>query len=119
MINKLAKHCLQNKRIAFLKKDYFAIDKDSNGDGDFKIKTNRERITTKRFIKQEKKERMPIFKCSCGVEILVIPDLAAMNKAIKYHVGKHKRLTGFTIRYEFLVEKIIETLSECYSESEI
>jgi len=29
------------------------------------------------------KRRMPTAKCICGAEILVLPDLKAMNKAIK------------------------------------
>jgi len=37
------------------------------------------------------KTRMPIVKCVCGFEILVVPDLKAMNRAIKNHVAKHKQ----------------------------
>ena len=31
------------------------------------------------------KERLPIINCECGAEILVIPDLQAMDRAIKTH----------------------------------
>lgn len=46
------------------------------------------------------KKCMPIIKCCCGFEILVLPDLKAMDRAIKNHVTKHKkacskRLTDF------------------------
>jgi len=30
-------------------------------------------------------------KCLCGAEILVMPDLAAMNQAIKMHLAEHKK----------------------------
>ena len=34
---------------------------------------------------------MPIVKCGCGFEILVVPDLKAMNRAIKNHVAEHNK----------------------------
>jgi hypothetical protein len=37
------------------------------------------------------KTRMPIVKCGCGFEILVVPDLKAMNRAIKNHVAEHNK----------------------------
>jgi hypothetical protein len=33
----------------------------------------------------------PIIKCVFGFEILVVPDLKAMNQAIKNHVKKHNK----------------------------
>jgi len=39
------------------------------------------------------KTGMPIIKCVCGFEILVVPDLKAMDQAIKNHVTKHKKAT--------------------------
>ena len=35
-------------------------------------------------------ERLPTIKCECGAKILVLPDLQAMNRAIKAHVAEHK-----------------------------
>jgi hypothetical protein len=35
------------------------------------------------------KKNMPIVRCKCGYEILVIPDLKAMNTVIKKHISKH------------------------------
>jgi hypothetical protein len=55
---------------------------------------------------------MPIYKCACGERILILPDLSSMDKAIKRHVNKHKRLTGWSLPYEYLVEQIIDTLSK-------
>ncbi|MGD0644737.1 MAG: hypothetical protein ABSA75_07520 [Candidatus Bathyarchaeia archaeon] len=37
------------------------------------------------------KERLPIINCECGAEILLLPDLQAMNRAIKAHVAEHKK----------------------------
>ena len=37
------------------------------------------------------KECLPIINCECGAEILVVPDLQAMNLAIKTHVAEHKK----------------------------
>ncbi len=30
-------------------------------------------------------------RCYCGCEILVVPDLKAMNKAIQNHIAEHKQ----------------------------
>ncbi len=37
------------------------------------------------------KERLPIINCECGAEILVVPDLQAMDRAIKTHVAEHRK----------------------------
>jgi hypothetical protein len=37
------------------------------------------------------KKRMPIARCTCGFEILVVPDLKAMNRAINNHLASHKK----------------------------
>ncbi|MGA3290130.1 MAG: hypothetical protein ABSD42_07835 [Candidatus Bathyarchaeia archaeon] len=37
------------------------------------------------------KERLPIINCECGTEILMLPDLQAMNRAIKAHVAEHRK----------------------------
>jgi hypothetical protein len=37
------------------------------------------------------KEGLPIINCECGAEILVVPDLQAMNRAIKIHVSEHRK----------------------------
>jgi hypothetical protein len=35
------------------------------------------------------KGSLPIIKCECGTEILLLPDLQAMNQAINTHVSEH------------------------------
>lgn len=35
--------------------------------------------------------RLPIVKCSCGAEILLIPDVKKMNQAIEAHILEHTK----------------------------
>jgi hypothetical protein len=37
------------------------------------------------------KKRLPLISCECGAEILLVPDLQAMNRAIKTHVTEHRK----------------------------
>ena len=37
------------------------------------------------------KEHMPLIKCECGTEILLLPDLKAMDRAIDAHVAEHRK----------------------------
>ncbi len=54
------------------------------------------------------KKHMPIVKCICGSEILVIPDLKAMNIAINNHIAKHKKVHDDLERLtEFLTERVL------------
>jgi len=55
---------------------------------------------------------MPILVCDCGTEILIAPDVTAMDKAIKNHLKIHKQLTGKTLTEEQLVERILKKLCE-------
>ncbi len=43
----------------------------------------------KNFADEHLKERLPVIHCECGAEILLLPDVQAMNRAIKNHVTKH------------------------------
>lgn len=54
------------------------------------------------------KNRMPIARCACGYEILVVPDLKAMNIAINKHVAEHKRAHDGPEKFtEFLTEQVL------------
>jgi hypothetical protein len=55
------------------------------------------------------KKRMPIVRCICGSEILVVPDLKAMNIAINNHMTtKHKTTPDDSERLsEFLAEQVL------------
>jgi hypothetical protein len=37
------------------------------------------------------KEHLPLIKCECEAEILLLPDVQAMNLAIKAHVNEHRQ----------------------------
>jgi len=38
-----------------------------------------------------KKSGLPIIRCLCGTEILIVPSIKHMSVAIENHVAKHKR----------------------------
>ena len=38
---------------------------------------------------QKNKNNLLIIKCKCGAEILLVPDLKSMNKAIENHIAEH------------------------------
>ena len=60
-------------------------------------------------------EGMPTIRCVCGLRILVVPDLKAMNRAIKNHVTQHKQADyglAFDSLEEFLTEQILIAASE-------
>ena len=52
---------------------------------------------------------MPIVRCICGSEILVVPDLKAMNLAIDNHIAtKHKTTLDDSERLtEFLADRVL------------
>jgi len=59
------------------------------------------------------KKHMPIVRCLCGFEILVVPDLKAMNLAISKHVAGHKKANENLERLaEFLTEQVLVTASK-------
>jgi hypothetical protein len=58
------------------------------------------------------KERLPIINCECGAEILVIPDLQAMDRAIKTHVAKHRKKKRNIQKNEISPSKVSEVLSQ-------
>ena len=50
---------------------------------------------------------MPIVECSCGAKILLVPDLAAMEKAIKTHMAMHKGADE-----QFLIGQVLNAASK-------
>ena len=50
------------------------------------------------------KPGMPIIECVCGFKILVVPDLKAMNRAIKNHATKHKKANAVS---KWLTEQVL------------
>jgi hypothetical protein len=41
---------------------------------------------------QVSRKGMPTIRCVCGTELLVVPDLNAMNRAVENHIAKHKKM---------------------------
>ncbi len=60
----------------------------------------------------KKTSTMPIFKCSCGASILIVPDLPEMDKAIKMHMIEHKRVTGQRLKEDIIIQFILKAISE-------
>lgn len=67
------------------------------------------------------KTSMPIIKCVCGTKILVVPDLKAMDLAIKNHVAEHtktKKTLGKVLApsllTEFLTEQVLIKASKMH-----
>jgi hypothetical protein len=61
--------------------------------------------------------KMPIFSCSCGIEILIVPDIPKMNIAIKNHLKEHKKLSGTDITEELLTQEILKAISKALPET--
>lgn len=62
---------------------------------------------------------MPTVTCICGSEILVVPDLKAMNIAIQKHVAEHRkpddgseRILALGSLEQFLIEGVLRVASE-------
>jgi hypothetical protein len=57
--------------------------------------------------KAQSKASLPIVKCSCGAKILVVPDLAAMNRAVKSHMVEHEDANE-----QFLTQQILKAATK-------
>jgi hypothetical protein len=55
---------------------------------------------------------MPIYNCSCGMQILIVPDLSEMVTAIKNHVSVHRKITGQRLSEGFLTQEILKTICD-------
>ncbi len=42
-------------------------------------------------IKKVGEARLPVIKCSCGSEILLVPNVKLMNEAIEAHINEHTK----------------------------
>ena len=60
---------------------------------------------------------MPIFNCACGTNILIVPDLAEMDRAIKNHVKEHKKLTGLRLTEEHFTQEILIVVIKAINET--
>ena len=69
-----------------------------------KLKIDKESAKEKR---KRSKSNLPFVKCSCGAKILLVPDLAAMDRAMKRHIVDHKGADE-----QFLIEQIFKAASK-------
>ncbi len=60
---------------------------------------------------------MPVFSCSCGVQILIIPDLNEMNKAIQNHIVEHRKLSGQILTEDDLTQEILKVVLKAINET--
>jgi hypothetical protein len=79
------------------------------------------KVGTRKIIPKDRnkkiRKKMLIFNCSCGVKILVVPDLHAMNKAIKNHIVEHKKLSGQCLTEEILTQEILKVVLKAINET--
>jgi hypothetical protein len=43
-----------------------------------------------------RKHNLPIIQCTCGFELLLLPDMQVMGQAIEKHTFEHKKKYGLT-----------------------
>ena len=66
----------------------------------------------RKTIPKNHNKKMPVFNCLCGIKILIVPDLPAMDKAITNHIIEHKKVTGQSLTEETLTQEILKAISE-------
>jgi hypothetical protein len=64
----------------------------------------------------EIQRKIPVFTCSCGVRILIVPDLNKMQKAIDKHIVEHRKLSGQTLTEDDLSQQILKVIIETTNE---
>jgi hypothetical protein len=60
---------------------------------------------------------MPIIRCSCGFEFLLLFDVQVMGQAIEMHASEHKKKYGLTWEQteslkDYLIAQVFELASE-------
>ena len=56
--------------------------------------------------------KMPIYRCSCGVDLLIVPNISKMVLAIRAHLIEHEMITGKRLSEACLTKEIISCLSD-------
>ena len=60
--------------------------------------------------KKQAKNGLPLVRCECGTEILMVPDVKLMGEAIETHVGLHTRKLKNPVEAEVEAERIRDFL---------
>jgi len=83
-----------------------------------KRKNQQEKVNTNLDCNNEEIHgKMPIFSCSCGTKILIVPDLPEMRKAIKNHLVNHRKLSGEILNEDYLAQEILSVIIETLNET--
>jgi len=61
--------------------------------------------------------KMPVFSCSCGVKILIVPDLLEMKKAIENHIVEHRKVSGQILTEDNLTQQILKVIIDKVNET--
>jgi hypothetical protein len=78
-----------------------------------KNKNQQEKVNTNlECINEEIHGKMPVYSCSCGAKILIVPDLLEMCNAIKNHLVEHRELSGQILTEEYLTQEILIAIME-------
>jgi hypothetical protein len=80
-------------------------------------KNQQKRQINLEYINEEIHGKIPVYSCSCGVKILIPPDLSEINKAIKNHVIEHKKLSGQILSEDDLTQEILSVIIEVINEA--
>jgi hypothetical protein len=55
-------------------------------------------------------KKILIYRCICGAEIHISPDLSTMNETIQNHVLNHNRLGGHHLTEDSLTHEILKVV---------
>jgi len=67
----------------------------------------------KKMVETLTTQQMMIYTCSCGKQILIVPDVRKMSKAINDHVIEHnKSKRKQPLKEETITQEIIKTIIE-------
>jgi hypothetical protein len=80
------------------------------------MKLTKESRINSEFLDEEIHGKMPVFCCSCGVKILIVPDLLEMKKAIENHIVEHKKLSGQILTEDNLTQRVLEVVIDAINE---
>ena len=82
-----------------------------------KLTTKKSNIQRNANTYKETHGKMPVFSCSCGVKILIIPDIPEMYNAIKNHIVEHNKLSGQILTEDTLTQEILSIIIETINEN--
>jgi hypothetical protein len=61
-------------------------------------------------VKKQANNGLPVVRCECGAEILMVPDVKLMGEAIEAHAELHRRKLKNSVNAEIEAERIRDFL---------